>query len=142
MYFNSHMCETDHGPDPYIANMEQLTLQNQNFRTATWTGYHLQMTSMCIPPNEEIGIESHRDTDQMIRIEQGKAMVKMGKYKENLNLCQNVSRGDVIFIPAGTWHNIINTGNVFLRVSSVYAPPNHAKGTIHHTRAEAEREGL
>ena len=68
---------TDNGLNPYAANIKQITIQNQNFRTAVWTGCYLQMTLMCIPEHEEIGLEFHADTDQFIRIEQGKATVKM-----------------------------------------------------------------
>ncbi|MGN0131946.1 MAG: cupin domain-containing protein [Lachnospiraceae bacterium] len=133
------MQQTDKGPDPYVANIERLAMQNPNFRTAVWTGSHLQLTMMCIPPCGEIGLEIHEDTDQYIRVEQGCAVVKMGKCRKQQDFQQNVSRGDVIFVPAGTWHNVINMGSCPLRVSSVYAPPHHPKGTIHHTKEDAER---
>ncbi|MEY8428319.1 cupin domain-containing protein [Lachnospiraceae bacterium 46-15] len=115
-------------------------MQNSNFRTAFWTGCHLQMTLMCIPPCGEIGLEIHEDTDQFIRVEQGKAMVKMGKCKEQLNFQQTLCMGDAVFIPAGTWHNIVNAGMHPLKVSSIYAPPNHPWGTIHQTKADADIE--
>ena len=115
-------------------------MQNLNFRTAIWTGNYLQMTLMSIPPCGEIGQEMHPDTDQLLRIEQGIALVKMGKIKNQWNFQQSVSKGDAIFVPAGTWHNVINMGKNHLKVSSVYAPPNHPWGTVHHTKADAERE--
>lgn len=139
MSFEHCMQQTDKGPDPYVANIERLAMQNPNFRTAVWTGSHLQLTMMCIPPCGEIGLEIHEDTDQYIRVEQGCAVVKMGKCRKQQDFQQNVSRGDVIFVPAGTWHNVINMGSCPLRVSSVYAPPHHPKGTIHHTKEDAER---
>ena len=78
---NDHWKEplSDHGPDPYVANLEQEVARNGNFRTALWTGCHLQMTLMCIPPCGEIGPEIHDDTDQLVRVEQGIAAVQTGK---------------------------------------------------------------
>lgn len=131
--------QADHGPEPYVANIGRMSAQNQNFRTAIWTGCHLQMTLMCIPPRGEIGLENHPDTDQLIQVEQGNAVVKMGKCENQLDFQQNVGRGASIFVPAGTWHNIVNIGRGPLRLTSVYAPPNHARGTVHRTKEEAER---
>lgn len=131
---------TDPGPNSYVINIEQTAMQNQNFRTAVWTGCHLQMTVMCIPPCGEIGLEIHPDTDQLIRVEQGTAAVKIGECKNQPDFQQNICKGDAVFIPAGTWHNIVNTGRNVLKVSSVYAPPNHRRGTVHPTKADAERE--
>lgn len=135
-----HTRQTDNGPNPYVGNIEQMAAKNQNFRTAIWTGYHLQMTLMCIPPCGEIGPEAHKETDQFIRVEQGNAVVKIGTCKNQLDFQQNICKGEAVFIPAGAWHNVINTGRSPLKVSSIYAPPNHPKGTIHRTREEAERE--
>lgn len=130
----------DHGGSPYVLNVEQMAMRNQNFRTAVWTGNYLQMTLMCIPPGGEIGIEMHHDTDQFIRIERGNAVVKMGRCKEEMASCRRVCIGDAIFVPAGTWHNIINSGSCLLKVSSIYAPPHHPKGTVHVTKEDAARE--
>lgn len=131
--------QLDNGPNPYAANIVQLAEENKNFRTAIWTGCYLQMTLMCIPPCGEIGLEVHEDTDQFIRVEQGNAVVKMGKCEEQLDYQRNMCKGDAVFIPAGTWHNVVNTRNELLKVSSIYAPPNHARGTVHHTKIDAER---
>lgn len=131
---------TDNGGKPYLSNIEQTAMRNRNFRTSIWTGSNLQMTLMCIPPCGDIGQEIHENTDQFIRVEHGTALVVLGKCKDKIDIRQRLSRGDAVFIPAGTWHNIINAGNNVLRVSSIYAPPNHPKGTIHHTKEEAERE--
>lgn len=135
--FNNH---TDYGPDPYFTNIKRTAVQNPNFRTTVWTGCHLQMTVMSIPPCGEIGMEMHGDTDQLIRVERGTAAVKIGKCENQPELQHNLREGDAVFIPAGTWHNIINTGRNDLKVSSVYAPPNHRRGTVHRTKADAERE--
>lgn len=140
MNFSYYKKKTDYGAEPYAADIEQLSAQNTNFRTAIWTGQHLQTTIMCIPPYEDIGLEMHPDTDQLIRIEQGHARIKMGKNRGLSDFQQELRKGDVAFIPAGTWHNIINTDWIPLKVSSVYAPPNHPEGTIHPTKADAEKE--
>lgn len=127
-------------PRPYITNIEQKSMQNANFRTAIWTGRHAQMTLMCIPMCSDIGLEMHPETDQIIRIEQGMALVKMGQSKNELHFQFEVYKDDAIFVPAGTWHNVINIGRTPLRVSSVYAPPHHLAGTVHRTKAEAEED--
>lgn len=131
---------TDNGANPFVANIEQNAMQNSNFRTAFWTGHHLQMTLMCIPPCENIGPEVHPDTDQFIRVETGTALVKMGYCKEQMGFRQKLCKGDAVFVPAGTWHDILNIGRSCLKLSSVYAPPHHPRGTIHHTKADAQRE--
>ena len=130
----------DPGPVPGVLNLEQAAKRNHNFRTVLWTGKHFQLTVMCIPFRGEIGLELHPDTDQLIRIEQGHARIKMGKNRGLSDFQQELRKGDVAFIPAGTWHNIINTDWIPLKVSSVYAPPNHPEGTIHPTKADAEKE--
>ena len=128
----------DHGPNPYVAKINKEAIQNVNFRTVIWSGQYAQMTLMCIPKGLDIGLEIHEDTDQFIRIEQGTAIVKMGHQKDILDHCWNVCVGDVIFVPAGTWHNVINNGNVELKLSVVYALPHHPAGTIHCTKIDAE----
>ncbi len=132
--------QADHGPNPYVTNIEETAIQNQNFRTTVWTGCHLQMTVMSIPPCGEIGREVHSNTDQLIRVEQGTAVVKIGECANHPDFQQNMCQGDAVFIPAGTWHNIVNSGRNTLKVSSVYAPPNHRRGTVHFTKEDAERE--
>ena len=131
---------TDHGPKPFITNIMREARQNQNFRTALWTGCHLQMTLMCIPVCCDIGAENHAETDQVIRVEEGQALVCMGSSKERLDSKHQLCTGDAAFVPCGTWHNIINIGNCPLKLSSIYAPPNHPRGTIHRTKADAEHE--
>ena len=132
--------QTDYGQKPYVVNVEQMSLQNRYFRSTVWTGRQLQMTVMCIPPCGEIGLEIHEETDQFIRVEQGCAVVKMGECKRQLDFQQNMCRGDAVFVPAGTWHNVVNTGRIPLKVSFIYAPPNHPQGTIHISKADADRE--
>ena len=130
------MVKTD---PPYVENITKMAFQNSNFRTTVWTGCHSQMTLMCIANCDDIGVEVHPDSDQIIRIEQGKACAKMGECKEHLNFCRNLCEGDVVFIPAGMWHNIINTQDAPLKLSVIYAPPNHPRGTVYRTKADAEK---
>ncbi len=127
----------DYGPFPTVINIEEATKKNETFRTALWTGKYLQLTVMSINPKEDIGIEMHPDIDQFIRVEQGSGLVKMGYDKNNLNFQKAVNPSTAILVPAGTWHNVINTGDIPLKVYSIYAPPKHPKGTVHKTKADA-----
>lgn len=131
------MDTTDYGGQPYVINIEELTVQNDKFRVAKWTGSNLQMTVMAIPVGGEVGLEVHGDHDQFLRVEEGSAKVVMGPAEDNLDFEQVAEDDFAIFVPAGTWHNIINTGDVPLKLYSIYAPAEHAKGTIHETFEEA-----
>lgn len=131
----------DYGPKPFVVDIDGATLQNTNYRTALWTGCHLQLTLMCIPCGGEIGLEVHPDTDQFLRIEGGSGMTMMGPSPDCLNFQCPVSGGYAIFVPAGTWHNVINTGNQPLKLYTIYAPPHHPRGTVQTTKAQAEAEG-
>lgn len=137
---NDNQFLKDYGPSPLVINIEKATEVNDNFRTALWTGTHLQATLMSINVGEDIGFESHPNVDQFIRIEQGYGLVQMGPSKDNIQIQRDVDDDFAIFIPAGTWHNLINKGNIPLKLYSIYAPPNHPKGTIHKTKADAESE--
>ena len=128
----------DHGPEPYVVNIEEATLQNNNFRTVLWTGEHLQLTLMSIKPGEDIGLEIHPNIDQFLRIEQGQGVVMMGKSKDNMDFQKRVYNRDAIIIPAGTWHNLVNTGRTPIKLYSIYAPPQHPFGTVHVTKKDAE----
>lgn len=128
----------DYGPQPFAVNIEEVTKQNTNFRTALWTGSHLQLTLMSINVGEDIGLETHPNLDQFIRIEQGQGIVMIGDSKDKLDFQRNVFEDYAIIIPAGKWHNIFNTGNTPLKLYSIYAPPQHPFGTVHGTKADAE----
>lgn len=130
--------ETDYGPKPCVVDINQATLENRTFRTALWTGNHLQLTLMSIEVGEDIGLEIHPDTDQFLRIEEGCGLVKMGSSKSDLYYQKRLHRDSAIFIPAGTWHNVINTGDRPLKLYSIYAPPHHPHGTVQETKAMAE----
>lgn len=128
----------DYGPQPFVVNINEATKRNNTFRTALWTGTHLQVTLMSINVGDDIGLEMHPNVDQFIRIEEGQGLVKMGSNKDRLNFRAKAYDDFAIMIPAGTWHNIINTGNKPLKVYSIYAPPQHPHGTVHVTKADAE----
>ncbi|MDG5788836.1 cupin domain-containing protein [Evansella sp. AB-P1] len=124
----------DYGPEPFVINIEEATKRNNTFRTALWTGEHLQITLMSINVGEDIGLEVHPHLDQFLRIEAGQGVVQMGDSKETLNYQQEVYADHAIVIPAGKWHNLINTGNTPLKLYSIYAPPQHPHGTVHETK--------
>jgi mannose-6-phosphate isomerase-like protein (cupin superfamily) len=127
----------DYGPAPFVVNIEEASVQNRTFRTALWTGKHFQVTVMSIDVGEDIGLEVHPHTDQFIRIEQGQGLMQMGDAKDRLDFEREVKKDDAVMIPAGTWHNLINTGNTPLKVYVIYAPPEHPHGTVHKTKADA-----
>jgi len=127
----------DIGPNPYVVNIEELTLENNNFRTAAWTGGNLQMTLMSIHPGDDIGLEVHADHDQFLRIEQGLATVQMGPTELDLETW-DAEDDFAIFVPAGIWHNVTNTGTEPLKLYSIYSPPEHEHGTIHETKEDAD----
>ena len=128
----------DYGPNPFVINIEQAALQNNYFRTALWTGEHLQVTLMVIKPCENIGLEIHPKIDQFLLIEQGQGIIMMGNSKDNLNFKKSINKNCAIIIPAGTWHNLINTGRVPLKLYSIYAPPQHPFNTVHETKQDAK----
>lgn len=132
-----HMPITDYGPEPFAVNIDRATQQNADYRKALWTGAHLQLTLMSIPAGGEIGAEVHPDTDQFLRIESGSGLTMMGPAENRLNHQCPVSGGYAVFVPAGTWHNIINTGACPLKIYSIYAPPHHPHGTVQATRGIA-----
>lgn len=129
----------DYGPEPLIVDIDRFSRMNTNYRTALWTGKHLQVTLMSIRVGGDIGLEVHPNLDQFIRVEAGYGLVKMGSSKNDLNYQKRVNGNYAIIIPAGTWHNLINLGNRPLKLYSIYAPPEHPFGTIHQTKEIAEK---
>jgi len=121
-----------------VVNIREAARRNNNFRTALWTGEHFQVTLMSIGVGEDIGLEVHPTTDQFVRVEQGQGLAQMGESRDRLDFERRVSEGDAIMIPAGKWHNVINTGRTPLKVYVIYAPPEHPFGTVHPTKASAE----
>lgn len=128
---------TDYGPQPFVVDIEEATKQNNTFRTAIWTGQHLQLTLMSINAGEDIGMENHPELDQFLRIEEGEGIVQMGDSKDQLDFQRKVADDFAIIIPAGKYHNVINTGSKPLKLYSIYAPPQHPFGTVHQTKADA-----
>ncbi len=127
----------DYGSKPFVVNINEATKQNKTYRTALWTGSHLQVTLMSLNVGEDIGLELHPTVDQFLRIEEGQGLVQMGDRKDRLDFEANVSDDFAIMVPAGTWHNLTNTGNKPLKLYSIYAPPEHPFGTVHETKAIA-----
>jgi mannose-6-phosphate isomerase-like protein (cupin superfamily) len=130
----------DWGPRPFAVNVEKATLENANYRTTLWTGKNLQLTVMSIEPGHDIGLEVHEDHDQFLRIEAGRARVQMGPSKTDLSFDREVEDDWVVLVPAGSWHNVTNIGAIPLKVYSLYGPPEHAHGTVHRTKAEADAD--
>jgi mannose-6-phosphate isomerase-like protein (cupin superfamily) len=117
----------------YIGPIEKQTLKNNYFRQVLFTGKHCQLVVMCLQPAEEIGNEVHQNVDQFFRIEEGEAKFVFNGSEEHL-----VQDGEAVVVPAGTFHNVINTSKTkHLRLYTVYSPPNHPDGTVHKTKAEA-----
>ncbi|OJV22007.1 MAG: mannose-6-phosphate isomerase [Bacteroidetes bacterium 41-46] len=127
----------DYGAEPFVFDIEAYTLKNETFRQALWTGKNLQLTLMKIMPGEDIGLEQHNELDQFLRIESGKGVVYMGDHKDSLTFQANVQDDFSVMIPAGKWHNLVNTGEEPLLLYSIYAPAEHPFGTVHATKAEA-----
>ena len=115
----------------FVDNIEEKTEQNSFFRQVLYTGKYTQLVVMSLLPGEEIGIEVHPAVDQFFRIEEGQAKVIIDGEEHE------VYEGFAIIVPAGSQHNVINTGNNPLKLYTLYSPPNHPDGTIHRTRAEA-----
>lgn len=131
---------TDHGPNPYVLNIEETTLANDAFRDTLWTGQYLQMTVMSIPAGGEIGAEVHDDHDQFLRLESGQGRIMIGEDKDNLDIDQVVEDDFAIFVPAGKWHNFVNEGSEPAKLYSIYTAPDHVKGTIHETKEDADND--
>jgi mannose-6-phosphate isomerase-like protein (cupin superfamily) len=130
----------DEGSAPFVVDIEEATLANDNYRTTLWTGSHIQMTVMSIEPGGDIGLEVHQDGDQFLRVEGGRARVQMGPEEDDLPFDREVGDDWAILVPAGTWHNVSNLGDGPLKVYAIYGPPEHPHGTVHATKAEADAD--
>jgi mannose-6-phosphate isomerase-like protein (cupin superfamily) len=116
----------------FVENIEERTADNSDFRRVIYTAEHMQLVLMSLGAGEEIGEEVHEESDQFFRIETGAGEVWMS------GVVTAIKDGYAIVIPAGVRHNIRNTGRTPLKVYTLYAPPHHANGTVHATRADAE----
>ena len=115
----------------YHVNIESLTKENNYFRQVLYTAEHMQLVMMSLLPGEEIGMETHDENDQFFRFEKGKGQVIINGNK------YEVTDGDVIVIPCGSEHNVINTGDSDLKMYTIYSPAHHKDGIIHKTKSDA-----
>ena len=116
----------------FVDDIAELAEENHNFRQVLYTGKHLQLVLMSLKPGEEIGNEVHKDRDQFFRIEKGKGQIVID------GTTHKVKSDDAILVPAGAWHNLINTGEKSLKLYTVYGAPNHLDHLIQATKAEAD----
>ncbi len=117
----------------FVQDIEALAVANDDFRRVLYTAKHSQLVVMTIPPQEEIGEEVHT-LDQFFRVEEGSGDAVLDGVRTAIRA------GFAVIVPAGATHNIINTGNKPLKLYTVYSPPNHRDGVVHHTRAQAEAD--
>ena len=112
----------------WAGNIERMTLDNTNFRTVVFTGAHAQLTLMRLAPGEDIGREVHPDRDQFLRLEQGTARVELGSTEATIEETYDVSAEWAFIVPAGVWHNVVNTGMDEVKLYSLYSPPGTPTG--------------
>jgi len=117
----------------YVQDIEGIATRNEEFRQVLYTARHCQLVVMALKPNEEIGAEVHK-LDQFFRVEQGSGEAVLDGVRTAIRA------GFAVIVPAGARHNIINTGTEPLKLYTIYSPPNHRDGVVHHTRADAEAD--
>ena len=117
----------------FVEDVEELAVKNDDFRRVLYTAQHCQLVLMALKPKEEIGTEVHH-LDQFFRVEEGNGEAVLDGVRTAIRA------GFAVVVPAGTNHNIINTGSVPLKLYTLYAPPNHRDGVVHRTRADAEAD--
>jgi mannose-6-phosphate isomerase-like protein (cupin superfamily) len=122
----------------WVGNIEEATTGNTYFRKVLFTGERMQLVVMTLRPGEEIGLEMHDHVDQFIRVESGRATVTTGPSKDDIAETHHVEDDWAVIIPGGTWHNVVNEGDQDLQLYSIYTPPEHADGTVHATKADAD----
>ncbi len=117
----------------YVQDIEGIAMRNEEFRRVLYTAHHCQLVVMALKPDEEIGAEVHK-LDQFFRVEQGSGVAVLDGARTAIRA------GFAVVVPAGARHNIINTGAEPLKLYTIYSPPNHRDGVVHHTRADAEAD--
>ncbi len=117
----------------FVQNIENVAIENDEFRQVLYTAKNCQLVVMSLKPKEEIGAEVHK-LDQFFRVEEGTGEAVLDGNRTP------ISAGFAVLVPAGANHNIINTGDVPLKLYTLYAPPNHRDGVVHRTRADAEAD--
>ena len=117
----------------FVNNIEDIATKNSDFRQVLYTAKNCQLVVMSLKPGEEIGMELHH-LDQFFRVEEGTGEAILD------GVHTKIRAGFAVLVPAGTNHNFVNTGKAPLKLYTLYAPPNHKDGTVHHTRADAEKD--
>ena len=117
----------------FVNDIEGLAVRNVHFRQVLYTARNCQLVLMALKPSEEIGEEIHQ-LDQFFRVEEGDGEVILDGVRTAIRA------GFAILVPAGASHNIVNTGSAPLKLYTIYAPPNHRDGIVHHSRTEAAAE--
>lgn len=117
----------------FVQDIEGLAVKNTDFRRVMYTAKHCQLVLMALMPKEEIGAEVH-ELDQFIRVEEGSGETVLDGVRTDIRA------GFAVLVPAGTNHNFINTGAVPMKLYTLYAPPNHRDGVVHHARGDAEAD--
>jgi len=117
----------------FVQDIEGIAVKNDNFRQVLYTAENCQLVVMALKPTEEIGAEVHT-LDQFFRVEEGTGEAVLDGVRTV------ISAGFAVLVPAGAKHNIINTGSVPMKLYTIYSPPNHREGVVHHTRADAEAD--
>ena len=117
----------------YCDNIEERTVENDDFRRVLYTGKNLQLVLMTLQPGEEIGSEVHEDRDQFFRVEEGAGAVDID------GVANAVEDGSAVIVPAGARHNVRNTGDAPLRLYTIYGPPEHKDQVVQSTKEEADR---
>jgi mannose-6-phosphate isomerase-like protein (cupin superfamily) len=117
----------------FVKDIESLAVNNDDFRQVLYTAKNCQLVLMALKPKEEIGAEVHQ-LDQFFRVEEGSGEAILDGVRTAIHA------GFAVLVPAGAKHNIINTGSTPLKLYTLYSPPNHRDGVVHHTRANAEAD--
>ncbi len=117
----------------FVQDIEDVAIKNEAFRRVLYTATNCQLVVMALGPKEDIGAEVHK-LDQFFRVEEGTGEAVLDGVRTP------VRAGFAVLVPAGTHHNIINTGDAPLKLYTLYAPPNHRDGVVHQTRADAEAD--
>lgn len=117
----------------FVKDIEEIAVKNEEFRRVLYTAQHCQLVVMALKSKEEIGAEVHK-LDQFFRVEEGSGEAVLDGVRTEIHA------GFAVVVPAGTNHNIVNTGSVPMKLYTLYAPPNHQDGVVHHTRVEAEAD--
>ncbi len=118
----------------YVAQIEDATVDNEDFRRVVYTGKYLQLVLMTLPPGCDIGEEVHEDRDQFFRIEEGRGTVYID------GVPSEVGDDFAVIVPAGARHNVVNSGSEPLKLYTLYGPPEHRDGTVHKDKAQADAD--